>query len=162
MKTLAKLYRGSYRAIEEALETWKTDPEEARSARDLEATIRLCLSLQSDTKVFVDFAWEQARAERIEDMQAAGHYVVSLLESGVVAWECAAETAAWCAAAGCPVEGIGAIPASLAELRGLLEDFSRRWPFVRMEDVMRGSQQIANGAYVTGEDLLREMHSQGG
>ena len=36
MKTLAKMYRGQYRAVEDALDAWKADHDEATSVRDLE------------------------------------------------------------------------------------------------------------------------------
>src|SRR5665213_2742389 len=58
MKTLAKMYRGQYRAVEDALEAWKSDHDEAMSVCDLEEVVRTCLRLNDSARELVRSAWE--------------------------------------------------------------------------------------------------------
>ena len=106
--------------------------------------------------------YSSAAKGQIKDTQATGHYVLSLLEAGAVAWQYLTDLTEQCATAGRAIEGSERVPTVRAEMDKLLADFDRRWPFVRSEDVERGSREIASGEFVAGEDLLRELHRQVG
>lgn len=161
MKTRAKMYRGQYRAVEDALESWKVDHEEAMGVCDLEEVIRVCLQVQSAVAEMVKLMWKKGFSGEIRDPEEVGQYVRKALDAGVLAWSAIREGAEECAAAGYDVEGANGIPAALAEVTAARDDFARRWPFFRRGGMERGAKEIAEGRFITGEELLRELHSQG-
>ena len=162
MKTLAKLQHGLSRAVKEALETWKADHDEAMAVRDLEEVIRVCVDLDAYTRKFVRSAWEMGLSGEADDSEEIGRDILKGLEEEAETWQALSESAAECAARGYTVEGADRIPTTLAEVRALRNDFASRWPFVRAEDVGRGVSEIAAGKFVTAEELLCELHGQGG
>jgi hypothetical protein len=162
MKTRAKMYRGQYRAVEEALESWKVDHEEAMGVCDLEELIPFLASITPPVLELVGYFWDRGFSGAIGDPDAMGQVVLDALEAGVEAWSAAQGGVRECTAAGYVVEGTDKIPAALAEITAARDDFARRWPFSRKEDVERGAREIAAGRFVTGEEILRELHRQGG
>jgi hypothetical protein len=162
MKTLAKMYRGQYRAVEDALETWKADHDEAMSVRDLEEVIRTCLGLNDSARRLVRSAWELGFAGKAQNPEEIGREVLPALKAGVVTWRSLAEGVEERAAQGYTVDSADRVPAALEEIRALAADFAARWPFVRKQEVERGAREIAAGKFTTGEELLREIHGEGG
>lgn len=160
MKTLAKMYRGQYRAVEDALETWKDDHDEAMSVRDLEEVIRTCLGLNASARDLVRAVWELGFSGKAHNSEEIGRDVLLVLKAGVVTWESLAKSVEERVAQGYAVEGADRAPPALAEIQSLAADFAARWPFIRVEDIEEGARQIAAGEFVTGEELLREMHSE--
>jgi len=161
MKTLAKMYRGQYRAVEDALETWKADHDEAMSVCDLEEVIRTCLRLNASARDLVRSAWEFGYSGKALNSEEIGSCVLQVLKAGAVTWKSLAESVEERVAQGYTVEGADGIPAALAETRTLAADFAARWPFARQEDIEAGAREIAEGNFITGEELLRELHSEG-
>jgi hypothetical protein len=160
MKTLARMYRGQYRAVGEALETWKADHDEAMAVHDLEEIIRTCLGLHDRTRELVRAAWDLGFAGNVGDPDGLGRCVLKALEAGVEAWGGLQESVEITAAAGYAVDGAGRVPAALAEARVLAADFAARWPFARKEDIERGEMEIKAGKFVAGEGLLRELQGR--
>ena len=76
MKTLAKMYRGQYREVEDALETWKADHDEAMNVHDLEEVIRTCLRLNNSARELVRSAWELGFAGKALDSEGIGKDVL--------------------------------------------------------------------------------------
>jgi hypothetical protein len=162
VKTLAKMYRGQYRAVEDALETWKADHDEATSVWDLEELIRTCLGLNASARELVHAVWELGFSGKAHNPEEIGRDVLPVLKAGVVTWKSLAEGVEERVAQGYTVESADRIPAALEEIQTLAADFAARWPFVRKEDIEQGAKEIAAGKFVTGEELLRELHGEGG
>ena len=93
MKTLAKMYRAPYRAVEDALEAWKADHDEAMSVRDLEEVIRTCQALNASARELVHSAWEIGFSGKALNSEGIGKGVLQVLEAGVVTWKSLAESA---------------------------------------------------------------------
>ena len=161
MKTVAKMYRGQYRAVEEALETWKVDHDEAMGVCDLEEVICVLLRLQPNVLKLVRVVWEKGSSGKIDDPQEIGQLMLTALNAAVKAWQLIEKSAAECAKAGYDVNGSEHSPSALATVTAARDDFAGRWPLYRTEDAERGAKEIAAGKFVTGEELLRELQGQG-
>jgi hypothetical protein len=129
MKTLAKMYRGQYRAVEDALETWKADHDEATSVWDLEELIRTCLRLNASARELGRAVWELGYSGKARNSEEIGREVLPVLKAGVVTWKALAEGVEERVAQGYTVESADRIPAALAEIRALAADFAARRPF---------------------------------
>ena len=160
MKTLAKMYRGQYRAVEDALDAWKADHDEAMSVRDLEEVVRTCLALNASARELVRSAWEIGYSGKALNSEEIGKDVLQVLKAGVVTWKSLAESVEERVAQGYAVESADGIPAALAEFQARAAEFAARWPFARKEDIEGGAREIAEGKFVTGEELLRELHGE--
>jgi len=161
MKTLAKMYRGQYRAVEDALEAWKSDHDEAMSVCDLEEVVRTCLRLNDSARELVRSAWELGFAGKALDSEGIGKDVLQALKAGVVTWNSLAESVEGRVAQGYTVESADGISSALAEIQALAANFAARWPFARKEEIEQGAREIAAGKFVTGEELLRELQGEG-
>ena len=157
MKTIAKLYRGQYRVVEEAVESWKTDHDAAMAACDLEEIIRICLDVNARVEEWARVLWDKGFQGKISNPEESGKTLLKVLKSGIEAWQALVEGVEDYTAQGYVLENAGQVPAALNRVRALHDDFAARWPFVRKEDVERGAGEIAAGKCVTGGDLLREL-----
>jgi hypothetical protein len=160
VKTTAKMYRGQYRAIEDAVETWKADHEEAMVVCDLEVVIRTGIWLNDRCRELVQGVFKAAFAGTIHAPEDLGKCILKLLKAGCEMWETVANGAQEAEDRGYRVEGVSKIADALAASKALAADFDSRWPFIRREEVEKGSKEIATGKFATGEELLRELQGQ--
>ena len=158
MRRLAQMYRGQYRVIDDAVETWKIDHDEAMAACDLEEIIRSCRQTNDACKKLTASALHVGFAGQVDRPEQAGELILRLLKSGVETWKNLATVVQGVTAAGYKIEGSDAIGPSTAELEALIAKFTKQWPFVLIEDVERGAAEIKAGKFVTGETLLRELN----
>jgi len=157
MKTLAKLYRSQYRAIEDAIETWKTDPCEARSTYPLEEIIRGCLSIDTKATAVVNATWRAVAEGQIRDTDIAGHFVHGMLESRTMTWAFLAQVVRLCVVAKRSVQGADEVATAQDEARKDFALFTQRWKFTDMDRLAEASDRIAAGVFTSGEELLRGM-----
>ena len=161
MKTTAKMYRGQYRAIEDAVESWKADHEEAMAVCDLEVVIRTGRWLNDRCRELVQCVFDAGFAGKIQDPEDLGKCIVKLLQAGRDMWETLANGTKEATNRGYTVDGASKVADSLASVKTLATEFEFRWPFSRQEEIDRGSKEIATGKFTTGEELLRELQGQG-
>ncbi len=155
------MYRAQFRAIEDAVESWKADHDEAMGVCELEEVIRACQGLHRWTVEFVGEKWNAGFSGKVRNPDEEGRWVLSVLKAGIRAWKSCGEEASECAALGYVVDGADRIPGLLAELKKLADDFKSRWPFMRKVDIERGKKELAAGDFITGEDLSCELQGQG-
>jgi hypothetical protein len=157
MKTLAKLYRGQYRVVEEAVESWKADHDAAIAACDIEEIIRIGLGINAHVTEWVRDLWDAGFQGMVGNSEESGKSLLKVLKAGVETWQALVEAAEDYTARGYVLENADRVPAAWAKMQALHDDFAARWPFVRKEGVERGAREIVAGKCVTGEELLREL-----
>jgi hypothetical protein len=157
MKTLAKLYRGQYRVVEEAVESWKADHDAAMAACDIEEIIGICIGINFRVAEWARVLWDTGFQGKVGNPEESGKSLLKVLKAGAEAWQALVEGVEDYTARGYVLENAGRVPAARAKMQALHDDFAVRWPFIRKEDVERGAGEIVAGKCVTGEELLREL-----
>jgi hypothetical protein len=161
MSRLARMYRGQLRAIEEALDSWQTDHAEAMGVHDLEETVLLCLELDRRIRKQVIEVWEGAFGGAAIQSEKVGRVFRESLQVAVEVWKTLEAMVEECVRHGYHFEGADQVKEAQQRAIRLEADQAAHWPFVRLEDIDRGAAEIEAGKFITGEDWLRELHSQG-
>jgi len=154
MKTLPRLYRGQFNAVDETLEPWKIDHDQAMQVHDLEDVIEQCHLVDRQALRCVENAWSLGSSSGLSDHEEHGRCILDMLRAGVRAWGRIVQCVEQAEEIGYDVKGASDSRIALAELRRIHEDFAGRWPFARAEDVKRGEREISEGKFITAEDLL--------
>lgn len=127
---LFRLQDGKIRVLEEVIESWKREHDDAMRAQDVEDLIAECLSCWEDIRRSWVRTRRLATLNRLWDLQEAGTTVVDIISRairllgnvGSLAETIASDT-------GHAIEGRDNVPEALREASELREHVNKTWPW---------------------------------
>jgi hypothetical protein len=156
MLTRCIICRGHAKAIGEAVEAWGKGEDAAMEVRDLEDVLPACLALRDELRGLHKEAFDLLLSDRLRDTQAVGRLIQEAYVHALQAFRGVAEGVRW---AGQKGYGVGRAPEfdeAARDVRGLSDDFSRRWPLFDPKGTQEGMGQAARGELASDEDVSRE------
>lgn len=158
MHTKSVICRGQARTIEDAVEAWRADHDDAMDVRDIEDVIPVCLTLSELLQEWQKEAWESLFSNRLSNLQEAGELLRKAYLHSLQAFEGVADCLRWTKQLGYEVDRIAEFQQAFETIRRLSEDFSQRWPVLDAASVETARAQIARGEFLSAEDIQRELH----
>jgi hypothetical protein len=159
VKAKSVICRGRARAIEDAIDAWNLDHDNALSARDMEDVVGECLSTRDFLSQWHQTAWEHLFAGRLANIQQAGELLRSATGKLVHVFAAVQTCVKWMERKGYPVDKAVEFEAAARAVEGLLADLNRRWPFIDPQQVEEARAAFARGEGIPAEEILRELQS---
>jgi hypothetical protein len=160
VKASAAICRGHVRTIEDAVEAWKQDHDDAMKVQDLEQMILVCLFLRNGLRQVHRQVFNHLFAGKVGKTQELGRVVRGLDASVLKSFQAVAEVVRWARENGLDVERAGDLDQAIEHVRRLSDDFGRRWPLFDTEQIKEGLAQAARGEFADDEDIQRALQGQ--
>jgi hypothetical protein len=160
-KGASDLWEIPARAIEEAVQVWAGTSDRQIKAISLDGLLDLGILLGALAEKIQRHLWERLLSARLAETQRAGHDLRRMYDANLHAFALAERCLRDAESQGANPTRAGAFREAWRRVLELNEDFSRRWPLFRREELEAGRAQIARGESVTSEEFLRELDGQG-
>jgi len=157
MRTKSFICRGRVRIIEDAVDLWKTDHDDAMAVRDIEALARECSCVLELLREWQEESWQRLLNDQLGDVQQTGELLKAVFRGAIEVFPRVAHLIQWAGGKGYRVDGSEEFAGALSEIRRLNLELEQRWPFVSCEEKEEARAQIRLGECQTGEDILREL-----
>lgn len=158
VKTKSVICRGQARTIEDAVETWKADHEDAADVRAIEDVIPVCLTLCQLLQEWQKDVWESLFSNRLRNVHSTGELLRKGYHHALPALDGVADCLRWAEQKGYEVDKTAVFQQAAESVRRLHEDFTRRWPFLDRAAVEEARAQIGRGEFLSAEEIQRELH----
>ena len=157
MKTKGLICRGRARTIEDAVEAWKSDHDEAMAVRDLEDIIRECRWLRDLLMEWNQESWKLLRAGRLHCVQDTGDSLRMVLTIFLRAIPRARRLAANYKRGGYHVEHAGEFADLEKQVQEMANELDQKWPFIDPREMEESRSAYDRGECQPVEDILREL-----
>ncbi len=159
MNAHATLMKGQARTIEDAVEAWKADYDEAMHVRDLEAILAFAIQVEALLRQGQANLWTGLLAGEIKNPPAIGETGRAAYAKVVVAFSVLASATKDAVAHGYEVEKAEAFAVAQARLIELQQEFDRDWPAPDPAVWERSRKEFAAGQFRSVREMLRERRS---
>lgn len=157
MRIKNAICRALARAIQDEVDAWKLDHDDAMQAWDIQDLVAECIALRKYVGTWKDEAWQLLMANKLKHVQATGEvlkrqlshveYLINLVENCVKS----------AAARGWEFDKAQELRDAKTAVAAMGADFEKRWPFVDAEQVKRSREDFDRGRYQPAEEILGEL-----
>jgi hypothetical protein len=157
MKVRNAIYRGKLRTVEDAVEAWKAEHDDAMGVRMFEDVVRECLAAHTLFRDMQKERWEKLFAGKISEVQTTGENLIKTFETSLLVYSLVEECLLRVKRAGFRVNGEEEFEKAFPELRSAAADFKSRWPFVDLKQIEESRAAFARGESQSVEEILGEL-----
>jgi hypothetical protein len=155
MFTRTAICRGHAKAIEQAVEAWGKGEGAAMEVRDLADVLPACLALRDELRALHEEAFDLLLSNRLRDTLAVGRLLQEAFADALYAFGGVAEGIRRAGRAGGGAGRAREFDEAARAVRGLSDDFSRRWPLFDPGGRQGGTGPATRGEFASDEDLSR-------
>jgi hypothetical protein len=161
MKVQSTIYRAKTRGIEDAVEWWKPDHDNAMSVRDVEDLVRECLGIRDFLKQWLALSWQSIREGNLDDCESVGRALEDAFKNGAQIFQTVRECIVDAEHSEYTVENSAAFDEAEKDVVSMQADFEREWPFMDMKVLEKSIADYKAGRYRSAKEILDEMQHSG-
>jgi hypothetical protein len=134
VRTQNAIGRGRVRAIEDAVETWRFDHDDALAVRDVEDVVRECLGMREFLRSWQNQAWAYMLANRLANIQETGEELRTELNRMLEIFPKVLAAIRWAKAKGYVFELEDQVEAAVADVKKMSQDLAfSRWLYTVLQ-----------------------------
>ena len=155
------IYLGRARTVEDAVEAWKRDYEEADKVKDIESIICEWLRVAEALTSWQRESWELLQTGKLDNVLEVGRMLEKAHRICPELFDAVNEGAKWAEQKGYTVENIGSFREISANLCKLKKRFETKWPRVDKAELEAGLASWQHGHTVDISGWLSELQGKG-
>jgi hypothetical protein len=155
MKTKHAIIKGQVRTVEDAVEAWQSDHQEAMCVRDIEEIIEMCLAWPRMFKQVYGQLWDAAFEHELPSIQRFASHIMSTSQEAVSALSRLASCIEWAKLSGYAVDNEAGFASVKQQVDHLVSEFQRDWPSINGTAVSEAIKALSNGHFLTFEEASR-------
>jgi hypothetical protein len=154
------IYRGRTRTIEDALEAWKRDYQEAEKVKDIEAIIAEWLQSFEILREWQEESWAALQGGEIENVLEVGRMLSRGYELGAYSFSQVNSGVKWAEGRGYTVDGAEDLRRSFRRLQGLAKELAEKWPSVNKGKIEEALASLDHDEGIEIGGWLRELQGE--
>ena len=162
MRIKNAICRARARAIQDEVDAWKLDHDDAMEAWDIQDLVAECIALRKYVGTWKDEAWQLLMANKLKHVQATGEILkrqIAHVESLINLVENCVKSAM---ARGWKFDKTDELKEAKATIAVMRADFEKRWPFIDPEQVKRSREDFDRGKYQPAKEILLQGPDRAG
>jgi hypothetical protein len=154
MSVLIRRCLGRSRMVEELVENWQIDHQQAMFARDIEELIVECIELAELVRRGRTWLADELFDEKIDNIDKAGEMLRTAISKALLAYDRVQKTVEAAEQMQFTIDNARQFRAVVRELRDIEDEVKKTWPTVNRQMVNDSLAAYARGEFRTTEDLL--------
>lgn len=161
MKVKSTIYKAKTRGIEDAVEWWKPDHENAMSVREVEDLVSECLGAH---KILVDWTkscWDSLSAGQLANPESVAQELLEAMKSGSDKFRMVSNCIEEAERLGYTVDNSNAFESAEIAISQMHADLEKRWPFIDTKVIEQSLRDYRAGQFRSAKEILDELQCTG-
>jgi len=164
MKARSTIYRAKARGIEDAtrdienaVEWWKPDHDDAMCVREIEDLARECISIRDDLQNWVESCWSCATHGTVADFTSVNNELQEAFSIGQARFQSVRECIDEAGRRGYQLDNTREFNEAEKQITKMQSEFEEKWPSLNLQVLRQSMADYRAGRYRTAKDLFDEF-----